>query len=97
VKSRRARPRNNVRRLAESRLVAIPVNAYDRYDVAELLGVDVTSVTRYVNRGDMPKPSGRIGGAPWWDKDIIDAWILTRPGKGANAGRPKGSRNKPKE
>jgi predicted DNA-binding transcriptional regulator AlpA len=61
----------------------------DRASVAAILGVDPATITRYVNRGDMPEPDGHLARSPWWWSSTIDAWQPTRPGKGAGAGRPR--------
>lgn len=75
----------------DSGTVAIPVNSYDRFEVAGLAGVAPDSISAYVSRSrkkaasgeqlgpeDIPLPKGRIGGAAWWNKAEIDAWLPNR-------------------
>lgn len=52
-------------------------------EVAELLGVAVTSVRRYYTAGTMPAADRHYGQTPVWDRARIEAWQATRPGKGS--------------
>jgi hypothetical protein len=71
----------------------------DRTDVAVLLGVHPTTVTRYVTRtrermqagkelgpSDIPLPDGHAGQGPWWWRSTIADWMVQRPGR---TGRPR--------
>ena len=42
-------------------------------------------------RGDMPPEDGKLGSSPYWLMSTYRAWEASRPGRGAGAGRPKGS------
>lgn len=57
----------------------------DIYDISEMLGVEPESVSRMMHRGEMPEPQHRAGkhGA-MWTRPVIEHWITTRPGRGAN-------------
>lgn len=51
-------------------------------DVAERAGITVASVRKYLVRGTVPPPDGRLGVTPWWRPETIDAWLTNRPGRG---------------
>ena len=56
-------------------------------DVASLVGVSVASVRKYLVRGTIPDPDGRLGATPWWHRSTIETWCRERRGRG----RPKGA------
>lgn len=68
-----------------------PPGIVDRPMLAEKLGIDVESVTRYINRGGAPQPDGHMGGRPWWFEATVTEWIKQRPGRGrwASTREPK--------
>ncbi|KAB2344864.1 hypothetical protein [Actinomadura rudentiformis] len=41
--------------------------------------------------GDMPPSDRMVSKAPMWRMASYRAWLTSRPGKGAGAGRPKGT------
>jgi predicted DNA-binding transcriptional regulator AlpA len=43
-------------------------------EVAELLGVNKRSASRYVRRPDFPEPLARLASGPIWAADEIEAW-----------------------
>lgn len=47
-------------------------------DVAEMLGVKVTTVYVYRHRGTLPPPDGYLGRTPWWAPETISAWLTAR-------------------
>lgn len=49
-----------------------------RKEVAERLGVKTDSINGY----DLPEADAEIGTHRGWLPDTIDAWRLTRPGRG---------------
>lgn len=51
-------------------------------DIAEHLGVKVTSVRRYRARKGLPDPDGRAGQSPLWLRSTITTWARERPGQG---------------
>lgn len=61
----------------------------DREQVAERAGITAASVTRYLVRGDIPAPDRHFGRAPAWRVSTIEAWLQSRPGRGAGGGRPR--------
>ncbi|MFT4471381.1 hypothetical protein ACMX2H_15875 [Arthrobacter sulfonylureivorans] len=38
-----------------------------------------------VRPGDLPKPDGKFGNSPYWERRTIEKWLRRRPGRG---GRP---------
>jgi hypothetical protein len=77
----------------------------DREAVAKFLGVSVKSISQYLTESreggryadhPFPKPDGRIGRGPWWNKKRkaeFLKWQEARPGRGVGGGRPS---HKPK-
>ncbi|MFF0865207.1 helix-turn-helix transcriptional regulator [Nonomuraea sp. NPDC003560] len=57
-------------------------------DVAERLGVTPATIRSYRYRGVLPEPR-YIGRTPVWERDVIEAWIMKRPGQGAGGGRKR--------
>lgn len=49
-----------------------------RKEVAERLGVKTDSINGY----DLPEPDAAIGTHRGWRAETIDAWRVTRPGRG---------------
>lgn len=50
--------------------------------VAAHLGVKPETVRRYVERGTLPQPDGKLSGRfPWWKPETITSY--KRPGRGA--------------
>jgi predicted DNA-binding transcriptional regulator AlpA len=47
-------------------------------DIAERLGVAEVTVRAYHSRGQMPKPSGRLGRTPWWWESKLTKWLADR-------------------
>jgi len=47
-------------------------------EVAEYLGVAVSTVSAYRSRGQMPEPVRTIGHTPVWDPAAIREWAATR-------------------
>lgn len=54
-----------------------------RGEVAEYLGVTLSTIKGYDRRGYLPEPDARVGRNYGWLRETIDAWLLTRPGTGA--------------
>lgn len=55
-----------------------PHNLFGVDAVAALVGVTPATVRAYLARGQMPAPTGRIGGSPVWPRPLIDRWLPTR-------------------
>lgn len=60
----------------------------DRQAVADLLGIsreslDVYRIRSGPNYEKFPEPDERPYGHPVWKRSTVDAWIETRPGRGA--------------
>jgi predicted DNA-binding transcriptional regulator AlpA len=70
-------------------------------DIAAVIGVGVDSIRVYHQRatrnrrsgspkpGDLPKPDETFGRSPVWSSETINAWVESRPGRGAGGGRPR--------
>ena len=43
-------------------------------EVAELLGVNKRSASRYTRRADFPEPLARLLAGPIWDSAEVEAW-----------------------
>ena len=54
-------------------------------EVAERLGV----TTGALASANLPEPDAYVGTTRGWRAETINAWIPTRPGKGAGGGRPR--------
>ncbi len=56
-------------------------------EVAEVLGVNKRSASRYTRRPDFPEPLARLAAGPIWDADEVEAWGVRygpfRPGRPA--------------
>lgn len=50
-------------------------------DIADRLGVKVSTVRQYKLRGTLPPPDETIGRSPVWREETISAWIASRPGQ----------------
>lgn len=50
-------------------------------DIADRLGVKVSTVRQYKLRGDLPPPDETIGRSPVWREETIAAWERSRPGQ----------------
>jgi predicted DNA-binding transcriptional regulator AlpA len=59
----------------------------DMADIADRLGVKVTTVRQYKLRGDLPAPDGQVGRSPVWRQQTISEWMATRPGQGWRKGQ----------
>ncbi len=69
-------------------------------NIAERVDISLTAARQYHNRAtrrrregaalshDLPEPSAFVGRSPRWSVDVVEAWILGRPGR---TGRPKKS------
>lgn len=53
--------------------------------VAETVGLTVTSVRTFRKRGVFPQPDGYFGREPWWKAETVSAWQETR----RKPGRPR--------
>jgi hypothetical protein len=51
-------------------------------DVAAYLGVGVSTVSSYRNRGQMPEPDHKLGRTQLWRPKTIMGWRGARPGSG---------------
>lgn len=51
-------------------------------DVADYLGVRVSTVSTYRMRGQMPAPDEKLGRTQLWRPRTIIVWASTRPGRG---------------
>lgn len=47
-------------------------------EVADLLGVECSTVRAYAARGQMPDPDRRYGRTPLWARETITDWMATR-------------------
>lgn len=54
-----------------------------RGEIAELLGVSLTTVKGYDKRGYLPEPDARVGRNCGWLEATITDWHANRPGAGA--------------
>jgi predicted DNA-binding transcriptional regulator AlpA len=55
-------------------------------EIAELLGVHKRTAQKYLDRGDFPKPLGRLAGGRVWLREDVERWgrdhlPLPRPGR----------------
>ena len=57
-------------------------------EVADYLGVAVSTVHAYRSRELLPEPT-MIGRTPAWTAQQIADWKASRPGRGAGGGRPR--------
>ncbi len=55
-------------------------------DIAETLGVKLTTVHQYRTRGELPDPDAHVGRSPVWRKATIEEWLEERPGHGWRKG-----------
>lgn len=61
-------------------------------DVAELLGVDRTTASRWLTQGYLPEPFGRPASGPIWLRPVIEAFAEQHHARADAAGRrPVGS------
>lgn len=60
-------------------------------DVAQILGVSVSTISSYASRGQMPaaSPCPCCGHAPTWARADVEVWVAARPGRGVGGGRPR--------
>lgn len=63
-------------------------------DVAAYLGVQVTTVTNYRKRAQMPAPDATVGRTHMWRPSRIVAWHKGRPRPGVG-GRPQSTGRRP--
>jgi hypothetical protein len=70
----------------------------DMKAVGEAFGWSVSTVSKYRNangryaKHPFPAPDGYISGSPYWFSgrmDEIEAWSISRPGRGAGGGKPR--------
>jgi len=54
-------------------------------DVANLVGIDRTTVWSHLKRGTIPEPTWYVSGRPLWHRKTIVAWMISRKRRG----RPK--------
>lgn len=60
-------------------------------EIAELIGVTLSTVRKHRQRRTLPAPRGEISGAPfWWDTDIME-WDARR----RTVGRPRDRTEEP--
>jgi hypothetical protein len=52
------------------------------YEVADFLGVQVTTWRSWVSRQKVPQPDARIGATALWKRETITLWAANRPRKG---------------
>ena len=64
------------------------LNVLTADEAAELAGVTPASFRSYVSRGSAPRPDGKLGGTPYWQRSTITKWLRSRPGQGVGGGRP---------
>lgn len=53
-----------------------------RSEVAERVGVTASTWGGYVSRGQAPEPVRRVGSTPLWRVRDVDAWQMSRRGRG---------------
>lgn len=53
-----------------------------RAAAAALAGIQRSTWSAYVSRGQAPQPRQHVGSTPLWDKDEVMTWARTRPGRG---------------
>jgi predicted DNA-binding transcriptional regulator AlpA len=56
----------------------MPTDTLTTEQVAALAGIDASTVRSYKTRKQMPAPAGQMGRTPYWDADVIEAWIEKR-------------------
>lgn len=61
----------------------------DSAALAALLGVERSTISQYRRRRTLPDPDVVVGRSPAWRRSTIEAWRLSRPGRGAGGGRPR--------
>lgn len=61
----------------------------DSAALAALLGVRPQTISQYRRRRTLPDPDVIVGRSPAWRRSTIEAWLPTRPGRGAGGGRPR--------
>jgi hypothetical protein len=68
----------------------LPDRQLDVAGVAELVGVEPTTIRAHRRLGRMPAADGILGGRVWWWESTIRAWMRDRPGPGRprNGSRP---------
>lgn len=64
----------------------LPEGILDISAFAKRLGVEPTSISRYLTGGLVPPADGYIGRSPWWHLETVETWIANRPGR---TGRPR--------
>jgi hypothetical protein len=52
------------------------------HEVADFLGVQVTTWRSWVSRQKVPQPDARIGATALWKRETITLWAANRPRKG---------------
>ena len=52
-------------------------------EVAARVGLAPATIRDYALKGRMPEPDVRIGPNAGWSEATIDAWVQSRPGRGA--------------
>ncbi len=89
-----------VTEILDVRTVAARLGYLDTTAAAERIGVTVESLRQYrsrepkhASRAAFPEPDAMLAGHPAWLPATIDAWLASRPGKGAGGGIPKGHRS----
>lgn len=72
----------------------------DTAGVAEMVGVSYYTIRFHLQQaranrkagtskpGDLPEPERTFGRSPVWRRSTIQAWVASRPGRGAGGGRP---------
>jgi hypothetical protein len=54
-------------------------------EVAQRLGLSVSTVRWHRTHRSMPDPDGQVGPTPFWTEATIDGWAARRPGRGRPA------------
>jgi len=65
------------------RAATAPPRRMTRDECADLAGITADTWSAYVSRGQAPGPVERVGRTPLWDAEQIEAWVASRPGRGA--------------
>lgn len=65
----------------------MPVQYLTRKGIAELIGVKVTTVHGYDEKGLLPEPDVMVGHVKGWSEETIRRWHAARPGRGHRSDR----------
>lgn len=73
--------------LAAGAQLVLPGDLVGPGDAAEIIGVNRTTVPRWVREGYMPTPLQNVGGVPVWTRDVVVAFAAEHHGRADAVGR----------